>query len=944
MKNNYLLCTAAALICNSVFGQSLCFDAALDFRYQTNQYCADVAAVDLDNDGNLDVITSSFSAPTCFFKGLGDGTFLPYQELAGAGGSDLEIADINQDGWVDAVRYSSGTLDVLYNNGNGDLVPSSNYYVSLVSSNNSEFSLGMVNNDNLLDVAINDYGDNKVFILINDGSASFTPFEINVIDSPQNIKLSDLNGDGLSDLVVASATSDQLAIYTNNGAGNYTEILVTIGTPITSGLANIETMDYNEDGTQDILVGSGTVMHVVQNLGGNTFELASSPFMGSYSYGATFGDWNGDGAKDIAWANGNTGGATVLLNNGNGTWPSQGNVFYSSKGNAEELNTGDFNGDGNLDLVIANGNGNHFACLLGNGSGAFGPQTLLCGYGSESLLINDFDGDLDLDIIATNSGGANPPALALSRNNGDGTFMDTEFLPSVPTASEAATSDLNLDGFADIVIHSALGFAILSGDGTGNFTEAALIPTNNISEGGDRTIVLGDFNGDGITDISGNRVAADNVNFLYGLGNMQFTAPETHSDGLSYARCILKSQLNNDVYDDLAVCSNSSDQVFVYWGSPNGMTGPTIFNTPGAPEGLASFDADEDGDNDLIVAAPNANLIYFIPSNNDQTFGAISNFNTPNGANANRMDAADINNDGHLDIACAFYQHDAVGVFFGNGDGTFAPAFSYDMDQGPNRAHCADFNNDGAMDFASLNSGIFNVTVVLNNSAYLTYDGDLAFCAGDSVLLQASEGYSYAWTNGATTQQISVNESGTYSCLIGNQAGTCSLITPEVIVEVYTGQTVTLVLDSNYYCVQSPAFFLTGGFPFGGQYTGEGIVAGSFDPSMAGPGVFQVTYSYEDPGSCTNGFATATIEVDICDLVQESMHTSIAAYPNPASGKLFVSISTPRQFYITNLVGKILKSGIAYPQTPIDVTDLASGPYLISIEDENESAKIFITE
>jgi hypothetical protein len=202
------------------------------------------------------------------------------------------------------------------------------------------------------------------------------------------------------------------------------------------------------------------------------------------------------------------------------------------------------------------------------------------------------------------------------------------------------------------------------------------------------------------------------------------------------------------------------------------------------------------------------------------------------------------------------------------------------------------------------------------------------------------------WSNGESTQSITATAAGVYSCAITNQSGTCTLVTPDVIVEVFQSQEVTLTLDSAYYCVDSPSFFLTGGQPFGGQYTGLGVVAGSFDPSLSGTGVFEITYTYEDAGSCTNASATDIVEVDICDNIEELWHLDLNVYPNPSNGIIYSNTKIPVSYQVVNVHGEIVDSGVAQPGKAIDLAHLSAGIYSLNFMNKNtlSSSKLIKTE
>ncbi len=911
------------------FSQSLCFDPANDNRYETNGTCMDVGVVDMNGDTHLDIVAATGNS-VAIHLGNGDGTFDPFYTNEVGTNWDIEMVDFDDDGDLDYYSYGFGNLVAVRNLGNGNFEWAGYLGTTMVNDQFSQMSVGNIDNDPQPEILINDIGDALfIFQTDADGIPVSSSTLYGTVVNPSNLKLGDLNGDNYADLAVASSTSQLVAICLANGDGTFDITTINVGDAIVSGYAEIEIADLNNDNDNEVLVAGAAEMHVLDNDGNGAFTALTDVFMGSYSNGFITGDWDDNGDLDVAWATDN-GAGTINLGNGDGTFPPQGNLFYSSGGQAMELASGDFDEDGVLDLVVANGFDNNFAFLKGNGDGKFGPLYLLAGYGAAGLCSADFDNNGSIDIIATNRYA--PNYMALSRNLGDGSFQDTEFIPTTGNAEDCVAGDFNEDDNLDVAIHSPQGFAIHFGNGNGTFEDYVTIVSANIGDGGERTICTGDFNGDGHLDLAGSRLAANNVAVVYGDGVGGFSAPDIYEDGLQYSRTIIAAHLNNDTYEDMVICSNSNDKVYVYFGnSTQDFDAPVIFDTPGQPEGLAAFDANEDGANDIVVVAPNANKCYFYAGNNNQTFDAPTEFDIPQFSNATRGSSGDINGDGHQDFICALYADNAVAIFFGYGDGTFESAVTYDVDRFPSRVITADFNDDGAMDFSTLNSGIFNVSVVLNNSAFIAADGDLAFCEGGDVVLTASEGYSYEWSNGQTTQSITVSEAGEYYCAITNQSGTCTLLTTSVQVEVYQGQEVTLQMDSTVVCDNGGSFFPGGGFPFGGQYTGPGITGNIFDPAAVGPGTYTITYTYVDPGDCTNASATDEITVDICDFIFEN-EFAVTVYPTATSDVLNIVCTQTFAYDVRDVRGSLIISGKSNTTMEmLNLSALSKGVYLLKI-------------
>src|SRR5947207_3285190 len=186
---------------------------------------------------------------------------------------------------------------------------------------------------------------------------------------------------------------------------------------------------------------------------------ASSVHAGSNPTSAAVGDFNGDGKLDLVEANFNTGNVTILLGNGNGTF--QAPRSYGTNGAPTSVAVGDFNRDGKLDLVVTNlvnnsGGAGSMGVLLGNGDGTFQP-VVNYGLGSnpDSVAIGDFNGDGKLDLAVANSGGyGNPASMKLLLGNGNGTFQPAlEFVGAgSPNPSSLAVGDFIGHGRLDVAV------------------------------------------------------------------------------------------------------------------------------------------------------------------------------------------------------------------------------------------------------------------------------------------------------------------------------------------------------------------------------------------------------------------------------------------------------------------------------------------------------------
>ena len=130
------------------------------------------------------------------------------------------------------------------------------------------------------------------------------------------------------------------------------------------------------------------------------------------------GDFNGDGAQDLAVANFGVcdlsgcddGNVSVLLGNGDGSF--QAARSFGAGIAPGSVAVGDFNGDGKFDLAVANSGSNNVSVLLGNGDGSFqAPQNFGAGRSPVSVAVGDFNGDGVQDLAVANSGSNNVSVL-----------------------------------------------------------------------------------------------------------------------------------------------------------------------------------------------------------------------------------------------------------------------------------------------------------------------------------------------------------------------------------------------------------------------------------------------------------------------------------------------------------------------------------------------------
>ncbi len=326
----------------------------------------------------------------------------------------------------------------------------------------------------------------------------------------------DFNNDGYADL--AATVMDSLGanvpgsvnILLGHGDGSFTAA-PTVTTEAFPG--SLVTADFNGDGNADLAFASTITGNITILLGkgDGTFTQLAGPLNGSFAdvNGLAVGDFNGDGIGDLISNNAFARKVTVFLGKGDGTFTQQPQQ-YATGDNPIYMVAGDFNNDGKLDLIINNIFANNgtlspapLTVLLGNGDGTFTPAAdVVVGVGPEALVAADFNGDGKLDLAVAN---IQPPAtVQVLLGKGDGTFT-TSSTERADYINGLSIGDFNGDGkvdlglFAEVGSASAVGNVAASlGNGDGTFTSSVHTLTNGVPVEG----VSPDFNGDGLSDIA----------------------------------------------------------------------------------------------------------------------------------------------------------------------------------------------------------------------------------------------------------------------------------------------------------------------------------------------------------------------------------------------------------------------------------------------------------
>ncbi|MGE3164938.1 MAG: FG-GAP-like repeat-containing protein [Planctomycetota bacterium] len=350
-----------------------------------------------------------------------------------------------------------------------------------------------------------------------------------------------------------------------------------------------------------------------QTAGSGLASTHQATYSHGFPAGGTVGDFNRDGWQDVFHAVGGGQPDRLFMNNGDGTFTNRATEWgiaanVQSTGGA----VGDFDRDGWPDLFVSAYGQNRLYRNMGGT--AFVNVAVAAGVAASAPFGGafgdyDLDGDLDLAVVSWDSA----PANRLYRNNGDGTFADVTATSGVGAAVSGITGftvrfcDMNDDLYPEILWVGDFGTTrFLRNNGNGTFTNIAAA-AGVAFDGTEMGHAVADFDRDGDFDWY---VTTINTNNLYrNNGNFQFTQI-AEAAGVAFTGWgwgAVAVDFNHDARVDLAATSQGSGQ-YLFTNNTNFPGGALQFTSANAGfqsgvsgRGLANFDYDNDGDQDLLV-------------------------------------------------------------------------------------------------------------------------------------------------------------------------------------------------------------------------------------------------------------------------------------------------------------------------------------------------------
>ncbi|MEZ6044069.1 MAG: FG-GAP-like repeat-containing protein [Planctomycetaceae bacterium] len=529
-----------------------------------------VTDTDLTNnsDYDIDAISMTTTVSTGEFyaadiaPGVNDGDFV----------KEVAFGDLNGDGYEDAVfAFVDGGHQIwFYNAGSGVLVNSGQALAIEATPASAHHALGTeiadFNNDGHLDILVLVKSTQAVYL--NDGSGNFSEpgIDITGISSLEayEVELGDLDGDGDIDAIVADddglafgGTGNNLLLF-NDGTGHFTKIT---SLPMTT----------TDDDTWD----------------------------------TTVGDFNGDGAVDLVFANFSSGQTSELwFNDGAGNFTKQAQNFSGKRHwNVEK---GDFDDDGDLDLmlVVNNGDPDYVELWNNDGAGNFsysGQRTFTNENGQggvEGIQIGDLDGDGDLDAFFSTFGAVG--TIQTWVNDGTGTFstgfVSTFITPTPPDTAggwRSRLGDVDGDGDLDAFVFEGFNEQVHYFE---NVNQLPLPYADNFDDGVADGLAYVGGNRWTVYEVGGDKQLLFNGANQFGLGVAYLDTNIPLPDQYEIVAKVSTFQGNNVWYDGFLIFDYQGPDDFKYAGMFTGQNQWVIGQYDGGwSNRVAQFDLDDVG-------------------------------------------------------------------------------------------------------------------------------------------------------------------------------------------------------------------------------------------------------------------------------------------------------------------------------------------------------------
>jgi uncharacterized protein YjdB len=661
------------------------------------------------------------------------------------------MGDVDGDGKPDMIVANSGanTVSVFRNISSSGTISTSAFSAKVdFATGNSPRSIafGDMDGDGKPDIMVANGASNTISVLRNTATSGAitsgslaTKVDFATSGSPENVSVGDLDGDGKLEMVTVSLTTGQMSVFRNTAASGAitgssfaAPVNFTAGTNSRSAIV----MDFDGDGKKDVAIVTPAfnIVSVYRNtstpgiISSASFATKVDFATGSNPLYVLSGDIDGDGKPDLIVANQVSNTISVLRNTATVGGISSGSfatkVDFTSAVGPYDMAAGDFNGDGKLDIAVSCESGSDVISVFRNTatsgaitSGSFASKIDLTTGVDPSVGVGDVDGDGKADIIATNYGSNN---VSVFRNN------PLTAPPSITTvspnpANPGTTVTITGSGFNTISTNNVVYFGATKANVT---TASTTTLTATVPVGATYMPVTVNNTSSSLTGYSQYPFLPTWDNTAYVNGIINFSPRQDFAGNTGTI-----VDIDGDGKSDLVGINNAFNTVLVYRniGTSGTLTSGSFasavsFATGSGPRRVSVADIDGDGRPDVVITNNTGNTVSVlrnISTSGSVSFAAKVDFVTvslPSGSAVR-----DVDGDGRPDIvACT---GDASGttlcVLRNTTEGgviSFAPKVDFTTGQLPYNVEIQDIDGDGRPELITTNFMSNTISVLRNTS------------------------------------------------------------------------------------------------------------------------------------------------------------------------------------------------------------------------------------
>jgi hypothetical protein len=602
--------------------------------------------------------------------------------------------------------------------------------VPLVEAPGSPFELedpanvvvtGDVNEDGHMDIVLAGF---NLSIWLGDGYGGFSalpkvnlPITTSLAGRSLQMVIGDFKEDNHLDLAISDATTGMLLCLLGDGTGHFHQANNS-PLPVVNEPSALITGDLDHDGHLDFIVADSTNKVFVSLLGDGTghFIKVSENSLPGHFFDLIYEDFNEDEYGDLVVAG--FGGQLLLLRGGEGG--NFGEPMISEIGmGPKRIDVGDFDEDGDLDLVVSNEWSGSLTMLLNDGKGGFSIGSLYEEETPGDILAEDFNGDGHLDFAILQEGisylGERYGKCSMYFGAGSGDFIGPvpyvigPLLRGVISGITPTVGDFNEDGYPDIAFNTqnslqppfGLDVLISASEDKARYTKLIRYAQRSIY-----ALAEGDFNADGHRDLVVGDLEA--ISVWLGNGKAVYLAVLRHlhpfltvSQPVVGLYSLISGDFDKDGYDDLvhnyrgiqdplsiSVLLNKNGEEFKAQSSVE-------IGVPSPRAPLLTLDWNGDENLDLVVGGPNS--MFFLLGDGRGEFTKPIDYPIDGGV-VTCLTSGDFNADGYIDIAAVTLDKPALVTLFGDGRGGTAEVLYQPLDNGSNTLVNEDFDDDGFQD------------------------------------------------------------------------------------------------------------------------------------------------------------------------------------------------------------------------------------------------------